>query len=493
VLYTSDEPVGANEAIYDYLKSKGAVHAMNDKEILAKPISLELFIKVFGSRPLEDQVNLQITYGVNLKAPLFYRFFNEIEGARTILKTKPFLDFLIKQWLHSMSTGNAVASQRFRLVYDLLFPHEYTFKYSVDPRIAFSQKGYTCGQDVLFTILFESKEFQPLLEYDWERFSSNSVKLTTVPKKPVVEYLKSAAFPNEYKNLYNDKYVGSSIDQYVSALKSAKLRYSRMPSVNKSMLNAYKGPLRRSKSVQNLEWETPYKMLNTSCKPTLTGGLRIADISIFLEKLLVENIFGLNGFGHTHYDVQLYEPTNLPPPNITNACAFILLIRPFEAKNGHFIGFYENDGYWYLVDNETGFIHKILDTEWFNTVFIPRMLRTMKDTKEEEKLDNGTEKVFLLPDERFKDAMLNYQFFTPGERSYPNLMPMGSFPPMIWIPHAVTVVTRLAGPTAAAGAATGSAAGGAAAGAASRPRRGGSRRTRRRGHPKRKVTRRRAH
>jgi hypothetical protein len=456
---------------------------LNDKKILANPISLELFLEVFGSRPLEEQVILQIQYGVHLKTTLFERFFGEILGARTILKTKPFLDIFIKKWLNSRLANNDTVYEHCRNVYDLLFPPEKKFIYSVDPRIAFSQKGITCGQDTLFTILFESKDFKPLLEYNWEMVSSNSVvKPITVSKKSVIEYLKSAAMPNEYKNLYGDKYVGSSIDQYVSALKAAKLRYLRMPTVDKSMLNEYKGRLRHMKSIQNLAWEIPYKMLNTSCRPTLTRGLRLGDISIFLEKLLVENIFGLEGFGPEHYDVQLYEPTNPPPPNISNACAFILLIRPYNATNGHFIGFYENDGYWHLIDNETGFIHKILDTEWFNNIFIPRMLTTIKDTKDEEKFDNATEKVFLLPDVRFDDAMLRYQFFTPGERSYPNRTTWGKDIP--WIPYAVTVITRVTSPTV-----TGTSASAAAgAGTASRRRRGGGRWTRRRGYSKRKQT-----
>jgi hypothetical protein len=451
--------------------------ALNDKKILANPISLEYFYFVFGSRPLEEQINLQIQYGVHLKTTLFDRFFEEIPEARTILKTKPFLDIFIKKWLNSRLSVNETVYQHCRNVYDLLVPSEEKFTYSVDPRIAFSQKGITCGQDALFTILFESKDFKALLEFDWEGFSSNSVvKPTTVSKKPVIEYLKSAAIPNEYKNLYGDKYVGSSIDQYVSALKAAKLRYTRMPTVDKSMLKEYKGTLRREKSVQNLAWEIPYKMLNTSCRPTLTRGLRLGDLSIFLEKLLVENIFGLEGFGPEHYDVQLYEPTNPPPLNISNARAFILLIRPYNSKVGHFIGFYENDGYWHLIDNETGFIHKILDTEWFNTIFIPRMLTTIKDTKDEEKFNNASEKVFLLPDFRFEDAMLRYQFFTPGERSYPNLITRGLDIP--WMPYAVTVITRLKGPTIV-GTSVSAAAG---AGTASRRRRGGGRWTRRRGY-----------
>jgi hypothetical protein len=432
----------------------------------------------FVSWSLEKQVERIISAGT---ADFILSFFSTNPAAKALLQMEPVKSFFLKDLFHR---GVAEKKILWNLYADSN-PFITKFTYNEEPKIMFSQKGGSCASDALFTILFECKDFAPVLEYDWAKFYGivpTDNCCIEIPKSKILESLKSM---NKYKDFYDKDYVGSSIEQYALALSSAKKRYMRMPKISKSILKSYTGELRRSISVSNDVWKDMISPINTSCMPS-GEGMYFMDVSIFLDKLLVENIFKLKDL--PLFEVNFFEAPPQQEIRLDTISAILVAIAPQNLifEGGHAIGFYKNDGEWFLVDNTIGYIHKILDTDWFNTEFIPRLLNSVSD-KGDTTYENLANKLLFIQDYSLNKFMLNYQILTLGARSYPNTMPPldAITPKYVRIPRKLIIITKDSTATgmAAAGAATGMAAAGAATGmaAAGAASRGGRRQTRRHG------------
>jgi hypothetical protein len=422
----------------------------------------------FTSWPLEKKVEKIINTGT---ADSIRSFFSTTPSAKAMLKIEPLLSIFIKNIVHR---GRVEKEILLDLYIDII-PVSAEFAYEEEPKIMFSQKGASCGSDALFTVLFECKDFEPVFQYDWTEFSGINTTGDTcidLPKSRVLETLKSN---DTHKLLYDTTYKGSSKKQYASALSAAKTRYTRMPKISKSVLNSYKGELRRRASVSNNVWRNMRSPLNTSCVPASGGGLFLTDVAIFLDKLLSLNIFKIERL--PKFEVQYFEAPPLQEVRLDTICAILLSVFNKDAlcRPGHAIGFYKNDGEWFFVDNTIGYIHKILDTEWFNKEFMPRLLNSVS-LKGDTTYENLGRKLFFIQDPSMNDFMLSYQIIAPGAKSYPNIKPTldALQPKNIATPTGMVIITK-------GGAEAGAVAGAVAGAAAGAVTRGGRRQTRRHG------------
>jgi hypothetical protein len=460
--------------LFETITSSGAkelrTEGRDSQQYFRKP---ESSLANFGSWPLEKQVERIIKSGT---ADSIRGFFSTTPSAKAVLKIEPMQSNFIKNLVQRGVVEKGILLD----LYTDVNPVSAEFAYDEEPRIMFSQKGASCGSDALFTVLFECKDFSPVLHYDWTKFSGINTTGDTcivLPKSRVLETLKSN---DKYKRYYGNAYVGSSKEQYALALSAAKIRHNRMPIISKSMLDSYRGEMRRRASVSNNVWRNMRSPINTSCVPASGRGLLTMDMAIFLDKLLSENIFKIEKL--PKFEVQFFDAPPLQEVRLDSICAILLTTytKDSDCGYGHAIGFYKNDGDWFFVDNTIGYIHKILDTEWVNKEFLPRLINSVSD-KADTTYENIGKKLLFIHDPSMNKFMINYQILAPGAKSYPNIKPSlyALQPQNIATPTGMIIITkRSAGAGVVAGAAAAGAASGAAAGAVTR---GGRRLTRRRG------------
>ena len=279
-----------------------------------------------------------------------------------------------------------------------------------------SQRGTSCSVDTIFTILFESEFLRPLFYTpDWEKISPSSFSKEDccISLPPSIRHFSEITTDIR--------------DEYIKSLSAAKGRYERMiEKGNYSKLNTGSRN-RRTLSVENTTWETMLTSLKTCSakdQPILNGN----DIFNFFEFLLTANVLRLptllskNPFKvNWHYQAKPAHPLT----NLSNIIAFVvLMIRP-KTTVGHYIGFYRNGDTWFLVDDEVGYIHQIMDTEWFNKIFLPRLMYTLSSKRDKLSLvKDFDKKVYRIYDpDAYKPLFLKQQFLTFGERFYPHVDP----------------------------------------------------------------------
>jgi hypothetical protein len=318
-----------------------------------------------------------------------------------------------------------------------------------------SQRGATCASDTLFTLLFESEFLRPLFySPDWESIAPTAVAdddcCILLPTTPVVSLLSSEKLITHFnKNLAVKR--DALRNQYIGVLSAAKKRYDRMISRgNYSKLNRTRN--RRSLSVENTLWEEMHYPITPVCStsPFLRGG----DVAIFLDFLLTTNGMKLPALeAKNPFQVQFYSPKDNPPPagiETKNIIALVLLITPVvksktDFSQNHYIGLYRNEGTWFLVDNEVGYIHQIMDTDWVNKIMLPRLFYTVSHPVDSypENTKDAEHKLFVnYYDSELKPFFTNYQFITFGERSYPNINPCSVGDPLyFFIPEYVCSIT----------------------------------------------------
>ena len=301
----------------------------------------------------------------------------------------------------------------FTPIAELAATYDFTFK----PMM--SQRGATCASDSIFTILFESEFLRPLFYApDWASMTpasfSNDDLCIRLPTG-------LSHFPGKAAGLRT---------QYLTALSAAKTRYDRMVGRgNYSKLNTGSRN-RRALSIENTLWESTYYPVKTYTTREI-GGMSKEDVLDFFEFVLPLNGLQLptlrskNPFKVSLYNVSKPPPSTMDPSKII---AIIMLSHKPHTSYGHWIGFYRNGETWFLVDDEVGYIHQIMDTEWFNNIFLPRLKYTLSSKQDlASVLKEVDKKVYLIYDKNaYKPLFLENQFITMGDRFYPNVNPAKS-------------------------------------------------------------------
>ena len=210
----------------------------------------------------------------------------------------------------------------------------------------FSQRGFTCGPDILFTVLFESDVLRPYF-------------------KPFLDRSPAALL--------------ASKDQLKRALGLAVKRYMKMttaPSLRPSLLRTTSTNAGEGKEVLNILSE---------CGPDNIG------MRPGILKKLVREVFtddALNAFDFKQpVRVGSLPDDAIKPSAIKAETIFALIFEldffkgiPVEADNnnwyerrygginltrktssGHIVAFLKRGGEWYFADNEVGWLHKMKD------------------------------------------------------------------------------------------------------------------------------------
>jgi hypothetical protein len=383
--------------IYDFLTSRGATHIQSEKNYI-KTAPLELFLKRFGTNS-PPVLTKRVLDNLIEEPDRFIAFFNAYPSAKTELKT-PALKEQFYSLLFKPHLLVKVKKTLIEIYHETIAPFDPTFHYDEPLKIMYSQRGFTCGSDTLFTILFECTEFQ---------------KVRDLIKPMVVSSTHTAT--NETCVLLPTTNANSNRalkERYLGTITAAKERYNRMASIN--ITKARPGTLRRTHSVANLKWTEMHKPLNIT---EYGEGLQITDMAIFCENLLQKNMLNVKDL--PLFSVSLFNPAS--PIDLSKVCAFIVrisnLLEPIE-KTGHFIGFFKNASDWFFVDNEVGYIHKMKDLVWFNTIFLPRLFSSQSLGK--RTLTTPEESVFFVQDGSLMEPyQLSHWFLTLGKSSYPNV------------------------------------------------------------------------
>lgn len=315
------------------------------------------------------------------------------------------------------------------------------YTYTFHPMM--SQRGGTCASDVLFTLLFESEVLRPFFYTPFASNSDSSTDDTCI------------LLPSSYTEPIKKKDLRA---QYITALTAAKKRYDRMTSFDYSSLNT-RIERRRRLSVNDSLWSEMLYPIKPNMKNTL--GLTRQDYTFFIHALLELNILNIHLlpiFNVSVYDVK--KPASSMPTPDTIIGIIINCKLLFEKDvNYHAVGLYKNDSSWFFIDNNFGYIHQIMDTDWVEKIMLPRLFHTVSVTDPEyteKDIENPETKLYFLNDKKvFKELFIGTQFITIGERFYPHISPFDDFDINRYysIPLSACVITKPVS-AAAAGAAT---------------------------------------
>jgi hypothetical protein len=264
--------------------------------------------------------------------------------------------------------------------------------------LMFSQRGVTCAPDALFTMIMES-------DYIGDVFEVADLDKITAPA------------------------AGSRAERYLSALKGAKKRYTRM--FDRSyMFRGFSGMsyveprLRRTFSVANNLGEKVLMNL-TSCEMPI--GTLPSHIHEFLDSVLIKNELAIPWLSEMKFNVRLASEMRPDEVLDLDKVSFLLLnCVPLGDVTaiGHAVGIFQRVGKWFYVDNEVGYLHEFKDLVWLKTILIPRLLKGVKTFLSGSR-DFFSTAVLAMGNE-FPGSFLKTHFITLGDKCYPNIRPDGT-------------------------------------------------------------------
>ena len=331
--------------------------------------------------------------------PLLYRLLGcefYIDGGRVIV---PHLSAAVSSYLMDL--------------YHLSFPTE-DFTYVSDElrKPMLSQKGMTCVSDAFWTLLFESQVLKPF----------------------VVGLAKS--LPSD--------------DALTAGLCAAAKRYDRINFKQRG----------RRLSISNNLWKGGILPFATDGDPE--RGVVIARLFVIFRNIFADNIYEIEGLRPDTFVVakipRLTESKIAPTTQAQFMKSFGFLVGfemmiPKDRKR-HVIGFMKNGAQWHILNNDAGYIHIVQDNDWFNNVFMPRLLFSISAYKSASdeltrgggEIENIHKRVFGVSlDEPNND--LSMVFATLGAKSYPNIYEFWDLftPGMrghLWMPYEIVFIAK---------------------------------------------------
>jgi hypothetical protein len=250
----------------------------------------------------------------------------------------------------------------------------------------FSQRGNTCGSDTLFTILLQADGLKTLFDVDKKY----------VPKNE-----------DERKSL-------SYLPPRLLTLYWATERYKQMKELEASEELKNKGPRRRYSINEAMKEKLGYsraEQIRTSIGTCTKQGITTSEAF----KEATEIIKSMNAPVGVYYGYESLVSVNRD--NIKAIYVTGTLVD--ETKLGHVIAFLKKDNIWWISDNEVGYLHKIKNNTFIDTL-ITYILKP--------EIKNKDQLVFTFHDFKmgdknvFTDTDLLYQFKIPTQQiKYPEL------------------------------------------------------------------------
>lgn len=256
-----------------------------------------------------------------------------------------------------------------------------------------SQKGETCGSDLLFTILEESDVlgncyFKHLFETSEAGIYSN-------------DYLRGeiVRLESERRLTGQDK---ARLAFYYYLVRSIN-RYEQL----RALAPPGRVPLMRAKSNSEKLGDKATRLISKAKAGT---GAYCEDIR-FLARVIVQN----NEIGFLPKALNGKITILDTPGSIDSSKIFAIIFLLTFPTHGHFVGFFKKNGRWYFSDDNVGVLHLVEDDD-----FVPTLIKHYNAI--------GSNSIGFYPSSRYSDRGLEYRIILANtSKSKIGINPAGSF------------------------------------------------------------------
>ena len=233
----------------------------------------------------------------------------------------------------------------------------------------FSQRGFTCGPDSLFTVLFESDTlrpfFEPLLARSPARLLASKEELKRALGLAIQRYQKMSVAPRTGPPLLRSESTNAG---------EAKAVLNIVSECGPDNIGMRPGILK--KVIHEI---LPNDALDVLGSKHLIQVASLPDVAVKPAAIKDDTVFALI------FELDFFKP--IPAP-MNRENEYENFMRRYGAAvnlsrkttTGHIVAFFKRDGAWYFADNEVGWLHKMTDQSFVPDHLLPAIKDAMGST-----------------------------------------------------------------------------------------------------------------